>query len=293
MIQKFEAARSGRLFFFRKQVGAIAKSFFEGHAVAPLSDFGVVAADEDLGDFPAAIVGGAGVVGKIEQGAAVGERFVESGGLRFFGAFEQAERFILRRGFVAESAGEQAGDGVDDESGGEFAAGENEIADGDFFGGEMFSDAFVDAFVAPAKKKDAVQLRVAAGGFLGEALAGGGEQDDGGVRMERWPGGGVAYGMAEERFDCFEEWFGLKNHTFAAAEGAIVDGAMAVFGEFAQILDVDVDDGGFAGATDDAVLERAGEEFGEDGNQVEAHRLEVYQAEREKQIPRSARNDNS
>src|SRR4030095_3144596 len=134
----------------------------------------------------------------------------------------------------------QAGDGVDHESGGEFAAGENEIADGDLFGGEMFGDAFIDAFVAPAKEKDAVELRVAAGGFLGEALAGGGEQDDGGVGVERWPGGGVANGMAEERFDCFEEWFGLEDHAFAAAKGAIVDGAMAVFGEFAQILDEDI-----------------------------------------------------
>jgi len=240
--------------------------------VAPFGHFGVVAADEDFGNFPAAIVGGAGVVGKIEQGAAVGERSVEGGGLRFFSAFEQAERFILRRGFVAESAGEQASDGVDDESGGEFAAGENEIADRDFFGSEMFGDAFVHTFVATAEEEYAVELRVAARGFLAEALAGRGEQNYGGVGIKCRLSRGVAYGTAEERFDGFKQRFWLEDHAFAAAEGAIVDGAMAVFGEFAQVLNVDVDDLGFAGATHDAVFEGAAEELGEDGDQVEAHR---------------------
>ena len=60
----------------------------------------------------------------------------------------QRERLVLRRGFVAESAGEKAGDGINDEGGGKFAAAEDKIANGDFVGGEMFCDAFVHAFVA-------------------------------------------------------------------------------------------------------------------------------------------------
>src|SRR5215468_8535575 len=242
-----------------EKVGAVAECFFEGHAVAPLGYLGVVAADEDFGNFPAAIVGRAGVVGKIEQGTAVGERFVQGGGLRSFGAFEQAERFIFRRGFVTESAGEQASDGVDDESGGEFAAGENEIADRDFFASEMFGDAFVHTFVATAEEEYAVLLRVALRRFLSEALAGGGEQNYGGVGFKRRLSRGVAYGTAEERFDGFKERFGLEDHAFTPAEGAIINGAMAVSGESAQVLDVDVDDTGFAGAAHDAVFEGAGE----------------------------------
>lgn len=258
-----------------QQVGAIAESFFQGHSVAPFGYFGVIAAEEDFGNLPATIIGRASVVRKIEEGAAVGEGLVESSGLRFFGSFEQAERFILRRGFVAESAGEQAGDGVYDKGGGEFASREDEIADGDFFGSEVFGDAFVHTFVATAKKEDAVELRVATRGFLREAFASGREQNDGSIGVERWLGGGIAYRVTEERFDGFEERLGLEDHAFAAAEGAIVHGAMPVSSEFAQVLDVDLNDGGFACAADDAVFEGAGEEFGEDGDQVEAHAYPV------------------
>src|SRR5262249_22214515 len=95
---------SNRLSVLVIKVGAVAESFFERHAVAPFCDFSVVAANEDLGNFPTAIVGGASVVGKIEQGTTVRERFVQRAGLRFFGALEQAEGFVLRRSLVAEGS---------------------------------------------------------------------------------------------------------------------------------------------------------------------------------------------
>jgi len=253
------------------KVGAIAERFLQGHLPAPFGDFGVVAADEDFRDFPAAEVSRTGVMGKIEHGLAVREGLVKGGGRGVLRALEQAEGFVLRRGFVAEGAGKQASDGVDDQSGGKFATGENEIADGDFFGSEMIGNSFVDAFVAAAEEENAVESGVAASGFLRETFAGGGEQDDGGAGVEGGFGGGVADGMTEERFDGFEERLGFEHHALAAAKGAIVDSAMTVFGEFAQVLDVDVDDGGFAGAADDAVLQGAGKEFGEDGDEVKAH----------------------
>ena len=46
---------------------------------------------------------------------------------------------------------------------------------------------------------------------------------------------------------------------------------MAVVGEIAQVVDVRFDQACFAGAANDAVVERAGEEFGEDCDEVEAH----------------------
>ena len=81
----------------------------------------------------------------------------------------------------------------------------------------------------------------------------------------------VADGMAKERFDGFEKRFGFEDHSFAAAERAIVNGLVAVFGELAQILNVNVDKACFAGAANDAVIERAGEEFRKNGDEIEAH----------------------
>src|SRR5262245_37584881 len=152
--------------------------------MAPFGDLGVVAADEDFGDFPAAKVGGASVMGKIEHGAAMRQGFVQRAGLRFFGALEQAKGFVLRRGFVAEGAGKQAGDGDENQSSRELPAGKNKVADGDFFGGEVLGYALVHAFVASADEEDAVELSVAASRFLREALAGGGEQYGGGVGIK-------------------------------------------------------------------------------------------------------------
>ena len=50
---------------------------------------------------------------------------------------------------------------------------------------------------------------------------------------------------------------------------------MTVVGEFAQIVHADFDQTGFAGAAEDAEIERPVEEFGENGHQVEAHAKSV------------------
>jgi hypothetical protein len=42
-------------------------------------------------------------------------------------------------------------------------------------------------------------------------------------------------------------------------------------GKRAQIVDSDVDESGFTGAADDAVIERPAEEFGENRDDIEAH----------------------
>ena len=65
--------------------------------------------------------------------------------------------------------------------------------------------------------------------------------------------------------------WGLKAHAFAAAEGTVVHGAMAVVGEVAQVVGGDVARAAGDGPAQDSVVERAGEEVGEDGEDVEAH----------------------
>ena len=71
--------------------------------LTPFSDKAVVAREEDVGDFHAAEVGGFGV-------------------LRIFEVIAVGEGFDFGASFAAEDAGEETGDGVDDDEGGEFAA---------------------------------------------------------------------------------------------------------------------------------------------------------------------------
>jgi len=259
--------------FRREEIGAVAAGLFEGLLATPFGDVGVIAADENFGDGPAAEIGGASVVGEVEQGAACGQSSMQLGGLGLFGALEQAEGLVLGGGFVTESAREESRDGVHDECGGKFAAAEDEIADGDFLGSKMIGDALVHAFVTAADENDAILLRVAAGGFLREAFARGGEKNDCGFFVVEIFLRGVSDGTAEERFDGFEEWLGLKDHAFAAAKGAIVHGAMTISCELAQILHVNMHEACFAGTAQDAVIERAREKFWKNRNQIKSHGL--------------------
>ena len=51
----------------QEQIRAVAAGLFEGSGTAPFGDFGVVAADEDFGDFPTTEVRRARVVGEVQQ----------------------------------------------------------------------------------------------------------------------------------------------------------------------------------------------------------------------------------
>jgi hypothetical protein len=171
---------------------------------------------------------------------------------------------------VAEDAGEEADGGVEDDGGTELSAGEDVVADGELFVAEELGDALVHTFIAAADHDDALQRGEAARSRLGEALALGGEQDDGLF-------GGVAGGFRGDvqRFEALEDGLGLQDHALAAAKGAVIDGAMTVVGEGAEVVGVDLSDALAEGARDDTVAERASEELREDGDDVEAHRSRV------------------
>ncbi len=139
----------------------------------------------------------------------------------------------------------------------------------------MFGDAFVHAFVTAADENRAILLREAASSFLIEAFTCSREKNDGRFLWRCNFCCRVADRLVEERFDCFKKRLGLEDHAFAAAERAVVDGAVAVLRELAQVLDVNLHDAGFGGAANDAVLQRTSEEFRKDSDEVEAHRREV------------------
>src|SRR5438128_7444188 len=140
----------------------------------------------------------------------------------------------------------------------------------------MSGHAFVHAFVAATNQDEAILQREAARRLLRETFSGGGKKNDGGLFARRICLRGIADGMAEKRFDGFKKRLGLEDHAFAAAEGTIINGFVAVFGELAQILNMNVDKTSFAGAANDSVIERAGKEFRKNSDEIEAHAKAVY-----------------
>jgi hypothetical protein len=76
--------------------------------------------------------------------------------------------------FVAQDAGDEAGDGVDEDGGGDGAVGEDVVADGNFLVHQVLDDALVDALVMAAQQDEvAAAGGVAGGDGVGEAAAGG------------------------------------------------------------------------------------------------------------------------
>jgi len=147
-----------------------------------------------------------------------------------FGVKGESEESIVGVGVVlvrfggAEDAGEEPDDAVGHGEGREFAAGEDKIADGETVGGDLGSDAFINAFVVSADEDDVVELTEGFGVGLGESLASGICEDDCGL------GGGGA-GM-DGGFDDGSH----HDHSGAASIGGIIDSAVLIGGEIAGIL---------------------------------------------------------
>ena len=180
----------------------------------------MVAAEEDIRDGPAVVFGGTGVLGVFEE--AVGERFV------------------LGRGFVAEGVGDVARDGIDEDHGGEFAAGEDVIADGDFEVDAVFDEALVDAFVAATDDDEARVGREFADEGIIEAAASGRHVDD-------VAGAGVVEGA--HVLEGGIEDIDAHDHALAAAERVVVDRRCLSVANVANVVIVDVEEPVFAGAS--------------------------------------------
>src|SRR5690606_21892483 len=141
--------------------------------------------------------------------------------------------------------------------GGEVAAGEDKVAYGKFVMDES-ADALVDPLVARAEDQ---QVRVSGqltGGLLVEATSGGAHQHD------------ARLGLAQA-LDGFEHRFALEDHAGSASEGPVIDGAMAVVGPVAQVVDVQLKDPATTCAFDDAFVERTAKHPGEKREHVDSH----------------------
>lgn len=193
---------------------------------SPAGDAGVVAASEDVGDGEVTEGGGAGILGVFEE--VLGEGFVD-GGVS-----------------VAEDTRTQAGDCVEDDEGGGFAAAEDVVTDGDFFVDEEITDASVDAFVAATDEHEVVVLGEPPDGCLVEGVALRGHEDAEGALPE----------LGFDGFDAVSDGFGFHDHASAAAVGGVIGGAVAVFGVLADVVEGDIEHARGGGAFEDGGLER-------------------------------------
>ena len=131
---------------------------------------------------------------------------------------------------VAEHAVAEPRDGLDDHERGELAAGEHDVADAQLAVAAVVEHALVDALVAPAQQREAVEARRARGDGLVEPAPPG-------VRASS---GRQAPSVASTDSTASKIGPGREHHAGAAAEGRVVDGAPRVARVRAQVADAQV-----------------------------------------------------
>ena len=199
----------------------------------------MVAAEQDFGDLPAFVFGGAGVV-----------RMVEDPG---------GKRILLGRLLVAKDAGDEPHDGIRNDQCGQHPAGENIVADGNFVIDEVIRHALVDAFIVAAEKNEV--------GFLGE-FAGDGVGKFAPLRCEEDHFGCGGPDFSKREVDGLD----LHDHSWSAAVGCVIHRAVAVFGPFAEVHRFERGEVFFLCPLENALRKNASADIGEDGEDLNFHR---------------------
>ena len=140
----------------------------------------------------------------------------------------------------------------------ELTPGEHEIADGHLLIGQA-ADAFIEALVVAAEQHQLIVLR-------GPALQVGLLQRPPLGRHQQHPGAL----LPGNRLHCRKHRLGLEHHAGTAAIGHIVHLAVAVGGEIARIVEMQLGDAAAEGATDDAEIRQGGEGLGSQAHHIEA-----------------------
>src|SRR5215471_1291539 len=210
-----------------------------GMRSAPVGDLGVVAGEQHFGDLEATPVGGPGELRVASAGRAG----------------------VLRQGgLVAQHAWDEPGHGVHEDHGRQLAAAEHVVADGDLAVGQGLADPVVDALVAAADHDQAGLSRELGRERLGQRLPPRLHQD------HRSRVGGA------QRVDRGEDRLRLEHHAGAAPERRVVDLAVPVDREVAEVVGVQRDEPARHRPADDALPEDRLEDLREDADDVEAHR---------------------
>ena len=128
----------------------------------------------------------------------------------------------------------------------------------------MFADAVVDALVVAAEDNQVVERREAVGFVLVVADAVGRGVDH-----------LVVFPFRFEGFDAAVDRFDLHYHTRLSAEGVVVRGAVLVFCVVPDVVDMDFDQPLLLRTLEDRFVQRRGEQFGYDGQDVYSHGVSV------------------
>src|SRR3974390_2138024 len=76
---------------------------------------------------------------------------------------------------------------------------------------------------------------------------------------------------ALQSLDTFKDRFRLQDHALAAAKRAVIHGAVPVFRKVPQIVNADLYQSRFAGPAHNTKIQRPGEEFRKDREDIDLH----------------------
>jgi hypothetical protein len=176
--------------------------------------------------------------------------------------FEQAaaEGIAGGRILAAEYARQQSRDRVQDHQGGQFAAGQDIVADGQFFVHVMGAKALVHPFVAAANQGQSLLPGQSGGRGLVEPLSPGREEDDPRSRP-----------LAVHRLEAGGQGFRLHHHALAAAERTVIGHVVAILGVVANVVDRHADLLRAQCPPHHPLVERRDEKFRKNRQDIEPH----------------------
>lgn len=211
---------------------------------SPGGDGGVIAAEQNIGDGVAFEFTGPGVLGELEH------------------PISSAERIIQAALFIAEHAGQQPDDSVNDGHRGHFASVEDKVANADLFGLEDVQHALIKSFVATTHQHDTVAGGEVFGQPLVEPSTLRGQQN----LSSRDIGHGVHVpNTSHGRFD-------LQQHSGAAAERTVIDFAMrGVFGPISEVVSLNLNQTSNNRLVQQALGQITVKDRREQGDNVESH----------------------
>jgi hypothetical protein len=172
-----------------------------------------------------------------------------------------AETLISRRIFITEHSGQQPRYRIDYDRSGQLTTAEHEIADGQLIVGKMPGHPLIHSLIAATEQQQIIQTGELTRQRLAETRSLRRKQDDFLPPTT----------LRQNGFHCFEHWLRLEQHPLAAAKRPIINRTMTIVCPVSQIVYMNFQQVAEICARNDSVLERRGEEFGENRDDVEAH----------------------
>jgi len=153
------------------------------------------------------------------------------------------EALVGRSGVVAEHAGDEPRDRVDDGQTSDLATGQHEVTEADLQRVQQRHDPLIVAFIVAADEQEAFVARKFAGQRLGKRTA---------LRGQENPQGRSGISGFDGRNGVANR-LGQAEHAGAAAEGAVIHGlVLVVAGVVAELVGVELNEAGGLRAPEDA-----------------------------------------